>query len=193
MQWAQIIFRKVEAFCIQTHRCDRIVSNYGIGESYARIDAGLANDVGTDLAHATQAEVGTMEANGHFDVAVINRYGFIKLVDRTKDVVKSGGECISSVEPESHAADYAGARRAAVIAVPDPRWGERPLLIVEGDDDAVLTQNDVIDHLCPLVHKYWLPDRVAFATLSLGTTGKIDKLALRRLFAEQSSAEVLAD
>ena len=142
------------------------------------------------------AEVDAVDADGWFDtgdIAVIDGHGFIKLVDRAKDVVKSGGEWISSVELENHAMACAGVRRAAVIAVPHLRWGERPLLIVEGDEGTAPTQNDIIDYLRPLVPKYWLPDRVVFATVPLGPTGKIDKLALRRLFAEQSSAEVLAD
>lgn len=140
------------------------------------------------------AEVDTIHEGGWFDtgdIAVIDGHGFIKLVDRAKDVVKSGGEWISSVELENQAMGCPGVRRAAVIAIPDPRWGERPLLIVECDQKNAPSDEAILDHLRPLVPKYWLPERIVFASIPLGPTGKIDKLALRRLFAQPSQVEAV--
>jgi fatty-acyl-CoA synthase len=123
------------------------------------------------------------------DIAVIDGHGFIKLVDRAKDVVKSGGEWISSVELENHAMGCVGVRRAAVIAVPDARWGERPLLIVECDEGETPSDQVIREYLRPLVPRYWLPERIVFAAIPLGPTGKIDKLVLRRLFAQPLPVE----
>ncbi|QCI95203.1 long-chain fatty acid--CoA ligase [Novosphingobium sp. EMRT-2] len=142
------------------------------------------------------AEEDAVDAEGWFDtgdIAVIDGHGFIKLVDRAKDVVKSGGEWISSVELENHAMGCPGVRRAAVIAIPDPRWGERPLLIAECDEGDGPSDESILAHLRPLVPKYWLPERIVFASVPLGATGKIDKLALRRLFAQPLQIEAVND
>ncbi|WP_231639151.1 AMP-binding protein [Sphingomonas profundi] len=135
-----------------------------------------------------------LDGDGFFDtgdIAVIDPQGFIRLVDRAKDVVKSGGEWISSIDLENMAMSHPQVLRAAVIAVPDETWGERPLLVVETGDDRP-SPAGLIDHLTPLVPRWWLPERIAYAAIPLGATGKIDKVALRRLLASDAAPDLIA-
>src|SRR5437588_5679372 len=94
------------------------------------------------------------------DVAVVDEDGIIQLVDRTKDLVKSGGEWISSVELEGLIMSHPGVAEAAVIAVPHPRWGERPLACVVLREGAEVAPADIIEHLRGKVASWWLPDAV---------------------------------
>jgi acyl-CoA synthetase (AMP-forming)/AMP-acid ligase II len=113
------------------------------------------------------------------DIATIDRYGFVRITDRGKDVIKSGGEWISSIDIENAAAAYAGVKVAAVVGVHHPRWEERPILVIEAHDSAQLCEQTILDHLTPLIAKWWIPDKVIFAPIPLTATGKIDKKALR--------------
>jgi fatty-acyl-CoA synthase len=116
------------------------------------------------------------------DVAVVDEDGIIQLVDRTKDLVKSGGEWISSVELESLIMGYPKVLEACVIGIPDPKWDERPLAFVVAKPDYTgqITKEEIIDYLRPHVAKWWLPDDVAFVDVIPKTSvGKFDKKVLR--------------
>jgi acyl-CoA synthetase (AMP-forming)/AMP-acid ligase II len=117
------------------------------------------------------------------DVAKIDPDNTLHLVDRSKDVIKSGGEWISSQALEDAAASHQAVREAAVIAIPHPRWQERPLLIVVLVKP--VTEQELRAHLASLVPKWWLPEAVAFVEeLPHGPTGKLAKQELRRWLAE---------
>ena len=120
------------------------------------------------------------------DVATISPEGYVSITDRTKDVIKSGGEWISSIEVENAATGHAGVAESAVIGREHPKWGERPLLIVvRNADGADLTAGDMKAHLEGKIAKWWIPDDVQFVDqLRHGATGKINKMALRDQFAD---------
>jgi acyl-CoA synthetase (AMP-forming)/AMP-acid ligase II len=127
---------------------------------------------------AVQTGDGWMETG---DVAVIDPDNTLHIVDRAKDVIKSGGEWISSQALEEAACRHAGVQEAAVLAVPHPRWQERPLLIVVLRAGSTVTADELRDHLIPLVPKWWLPDDILFMPeFPHGPTGKIQKDALRK-------------
>ncbi|MDR3533558.1 MAG: AMP-binding protein [Rhodopila sp.] len=133
-----------------------------------------------------QPEVEAMTEDGWLqtgDVAKIDPDNTLHLVDRSKDVIKSGGEWISSQELETAAAAHPAVREAAVIAIPHPRWQERPLLIVA--TAGPVTEQELLAHLASLVPKWWLPDAVSFVEeLPHGATGKLAKQVLRQWLAE---------
>ena len=117
------------------------------------------------------------------DVAVVDRLGYVKLVDRTKDLVKSGGEWISSVELENEIMAHPKVAEAAVIAVPHEKWVERPLACVVVKDGEQLTADELIDFLAPRVAKWWLPDAVEFIDeVPKTSVGKFSKKTLRDKF-----------
>jgi fatty-acyl-CoA synthase len=114
------------------------------------------------------------------DVATIDADGYMQITDRSKDVIKSGGEWISSIDVENEAAGCPGIAEAAVIAVSHPKWDERPLLIAVKEPDAAVTKEDVIEHLAGSLAKWQLPDDVIFVDqLPHTATGKILKTKLR--------------
>jgi fatty-acyl-CoA synthase len=127
-------------------------------------------------------EVEAMTADGWLrtgDVAKIDPDNTLHLVDRSKDVIKSGGEWISSQALEDAAASHPAVREAAVIAMPHPRWQERPLLIVVAATP--VAEPELRTHLTSLVPKWWLPNAIAFVeALPHGPTGKLDKQELRQ-------------
>lgn len=117
------------------------------------------------------------------DVGVIDRDGFLKLTDRTKDLIKSGGEWISSIELENIAASHPDVAEAAAIAVPDAIWGERPLVIVVPREGRAPTPEAIRTFFEGKVAKYAVPDRVAITdALPHGATGKLLKTELRRIY-----------
>jgi len=119
------------------------------------------------------------------DVAVVFPSGRIKLVDRTKDLIKSGGEWISSVELENELMAHPCIAEAAVIGVPHPRWSERPLACVVVVPGATLTKDEVLAYLAPKVAKWQLPDDVVFIDAVPRTSvGKFSKKTLRDQFAD---------
>jgi fatty-acyl-CoA synthase len=118
------------------------------------------------------------------DVASIDQYGYIRLVDRTKDLVKSGGEWISSVEIENQIMAHPKIAEAAVIAVPHPKWAERPLACVVVKDGEELTREDVLEFLRGRLTKWQVPDDVVFIDeVPKTSVGKFSKKTLRDKFA----------
>ncbi|MEM9172059.1 MAG: 3-(methylthio)propionyl-CoA ligase [Pseudomonadota bacterium] len=119
------------------------------------------------------------------DVATIDADGFMAITDRTKDVIKSGGEWISSIDLENTAMGHPEVAEAAVIGVAHPKWTERPLMIVVVKEGATLTRDDVLQFLDGKIAKWWTPDDVVFVDeLPHTGTGKIRKTALREQFAD---------
>ena len=119
------------------------------------------------------------------DVAKIDQDGFMSLVDRTKDVIKSGGEWISSIDLENAAQGHEAVKECAVIAASHPKWAERPLLIVVLEAGHKVTGGEIKEFLVDKVAKWWLPDDVVFVDeIPHTATGKISKLTLRKLFAD---------
>jgi fatty-acyl-CoA synthase len=121
------------------------------------------------------------------DVASIDPDGYVQITDRTKDLIKSGGEWISSVDMESTIMGHPKVLEAAVIAVPHPQWVERPLACVvpKPEFKDSLTESEILDYLKPLVAKWWLPDEVRFIEAVPKTSvGKFDKKVLRERFKD---------
>jgi fatty-acyl-CoA synthase len=123
------------------------------------------------------------------DVAVVDDDGSLQLVDRTKDLVKSGGEWISSVELESLIMGHPKVLEACVVGVPHPRWSERPLACVVAKPDFVgqITKDEIIEYLRPQIAKWWLPDDVLFVdAIPKTSVGKFDKKVLRQQYEMHS-------
>jgi fatty-acyl-CoA synthase len=119
------------------------------------------------------------------DVAVVDGDGSLQLVDRTKDLVKSGGEWISSVEIESLIMGHPKVLEACVIGIPHPKWSERPLACVVPKPEFVgqISEEEIVEYLRPHVAKWWLPDKVAFIEAVPKTSvGKFDKKVLRKQY-----------
>lgn len=127
-------------------------------------------------------------ADGWFDtgdVATIDRRGYMAITDRTKDVIKSGGEWISSIEVENVATGYPGVAEAAVIGVPHPKWTERPLLVVVTEEGETISKQAILAWLEGKVAKWWIPDDVVFVDeIPHTATGKIKKIDLRKQFTD---------
>jgi len=128
-----------------------------------------------------------LDHEGYFDtgdVATIDDQGFMQITDRAKDVIKSGGEWISTIEIENIAAGHPKALLAAVIGVAHPKWDERPLLLVKLKEGQSATREEFLDYLQGKIAKWWTPDDVLFVDdIPLGATGKIDKKLIRQRMA----------
>jgi fatty-acyl-CoA synthase len=136
-----------------------------------------------------KAEGGSpLDAEGYFstgDVATIDPDGFLQLVDRAKDVIKSGGEWISSIDVENVAMGHPGVAEAAIIGVAHPKWQERPLLLIVKRPTVEITRESVLDYLSSRIAKWWLPDDVIFVNeLPHTATGKILKAKLREQYRD---------
>ena len=119
------------------------------------------------------------------DIATIDEYGYMHIVDRAKDLIKSGGEWISSVDLENAVIGHPQVALAAVIGIPHPKWEERPLLMVQPMADAALTKEMILEYLQDKVAKWWLPDEVMFVDeIPLTAAGKISKLTLRAKYKD---------
>jgi len=122
------------------------------------------------------------------DIAVVDAQGSIRIVDRAKDLVKSGGEWISSVDLELELAGHPSVLEAAVIGVPDEQWDERPLAYVVVKPGTHVTPDELRTFLSSRVPKWWLPDEIVFlAELPKTSVGKLDKKLLRQRFRERRS------
>jgi len=119
------------------------------------------------------------------DIAAVDQKAFVQITDRAKDVIKSGGEWISSVELENELMSHPDVIEAAVIAKPDERWAERPLCCVVLREQADTTAEQLVAHLQDRVAKWWLPDEFAFVSeIPKTSVGKFDKKVLRGRLAE---------
>ena len=128
------------------------------------------------------------DADGWFDtgdIGTIDPLGFMRITDRAKDVIKSGGEWISSIDLENIAVACPGVKIAAVVGVFHPKWEERPVLVIEPHDGAAVTAEEVLTFLDGKIIKWWTPDAVEIAPVPLTATGKIDKKVLRQRYADR--------
>jgi fatty-acyl-CoA synthase len=127
-----------------------------------------------------------LDSEGFFDtgdVGTIDRYGYLNITDRSKDVIKSGGEWISSIELENLAVGHPKVAEAAVIGVRHPKWDERPLLVVVRKAGQDLGKDELLAFMNGKIASWWLPDDVVFVTeIPHTATGKIQKTVLRRQF-----------
>ncbi len=134
-----------------------------------------------------------LDAQGFFDtgdVATLDPHGYMQITDRAKDVIKSGGEWISSIELENLAVGHPEVLEAAVIGVPHPKWDERPLLIVVRREGSRVSKAGLLAFMRGKVANWWLPDDVAFVDeIPHTATGKIQKRTLREKFAEHPAAD----
>ena len=171
----------------------------GIGAAMPLVELRLVSDTGAELPWDGEA-VGELQARGPHvasayykgepfaggwlstgDLATIDPDGTVQLVDRAKDLVKSGGEWISSAQLESAIAAHPSVREAAVIAVADERWGERPLALVAVTDD--VSADAIREFLRDRVAKWWVPERIEFVdAIPRTAVGKYDKRALRERY-----------
>jgi fatty-acyl-CoA synthase len=118
-------------------------------------------------------------------VGTIDADGYLQITDRSKDMIKSGGEWISSIELENIAVGHPGVSEAAVIGIRHPKWDERPLLIVVKRPGADLTREALLEFYNGKIAKWWLPDDVVFVDeLPHTATGKLSKLTLRERFKD---------
>jgi fatty-acyl-CoA synthase len=131
---------------------------------------------------------GVLDADGFFDtgdVGTLDRHGYLNITDRSKDVIKSGGEWISSIELENFAVGHPKVAEAAVIGIRHPKWDERPLLVIVLKDGQAATKDELLSFLDGKVAKWWIPDDVAFVReIPHTATGKILKTALRLQFKD---------
>lgn len=119
------------------------------------------------------------------DVAVLHPDGTMQITDRSKDVIKSGGEWISSIELENAAVGCPGVSEAAAIGIPHPKWDERPLLCVVRANGSAVTEGEIRDQLRKHVASWWMPDAIEFVDeLPHTATGKLSKLRLRERFKD---------
>jgi fatty-acyl-CoA synthase len=119
------------------------------------------------------------------DVTTIDPHGYMQITDRSKDIIKSGGEWISSIDIENFAVGHPAVAEAAVIGVQHPKWGERPLLIIVLKPGQAASKQDMLAFLQDKIAKWWLPDDVAFVEeIPHTATGKIQKTALRERFKD---------
>jgi acyl-CoA synthetase (AMP-forming)/AMP-acid ligase II len=128
-----------------------------------------------------------LDKDGYFDtgdVATIDPKGYMQITDRAKDVIKSGGEWISSIDIENFAVAHPAVAEAAVIGIVHPKWDERPLLIIVKKPGTEVGKQELLDFIAPKIAKWWMPDDVQFVDeLPHTATGKISKLELRKVFA----------
>ncbi|MCP9627406.1 fatty-acid--CoA ligase [Rhodopseudomonas palustris] len=144
------------------------VSGPAIAKAYYRVDKDILDDAGF-------FDTG--------DVATIDQDGYMRITDRSKDVIKSGGEWISSIDLENLAVGHPKVAEAAVIGVYHPKWDERPLLICQLKPDVSCTRDEILQYMDGKIAKWWMPDDIVFVDAIPHTaTGKILKTALRDQF-----------
>lgn len=175
------------------------------------VDLRLVDDAGAILPHDGQASGhlqvrGPWVASAYFkrdhepafqgdwfdtgDIATIDEDAYMQITDRSKDVIKSGGEWISSIDLENAAMSHPGVAAAAAIGINHPKWSERPLLLVVRAPGKELTAGELRAHLEQKLVKWWMPDAIEFIeALPLGATGKVLKRELRHRFADYQLPE----
>jgi fatty-acyl-CoA synthase len=136
------------------------------------------------------------EPDGWFDtgdVATIDKYGYMQITDRAKDVIKSGGEWISTIDLENLAVGHPKVAEAAAIGVHHPKWDERPLLVIVLKKGETATKEEILGFMQGKIAKWWMPDDVAFVDeIPHTATGKIQKLTLRQQFKDYRLPNVQA-
>jgi len=148
------------------------VAGPAVAKAYFRVDADILDDEGF-------FDTG--------DVATIDPHGYMRITDRSKDVIKSGGEWISSIDLENLAVGHPAVAEAAVIGVYHPKWDERPLLIIQLKPGQKVTREDILKFMDGKIAKWWMPDDVVFVEgIPHTATGKILKTALRDQFKTYS-------
>ncbi|MFL5320328.1 MAG: 3-(methylthio)propionyl-CoA ligase [Myxococcaceae bacterium] len=137
-------------------------------------------------------DVDELHQDGWFftgDIATIDADGYMQITDRSKDVIKSGGEWVSSIDLENAAMSHPSVAQAAAIGLPHPKWQERPLLCVVKATGKELTREELLRHLETKIIKWWMPDAIEFVdALPMGATGKILKRELREKFKDYKLA-----
>jgi fatty-acyl-CoA synthase len=147
------------------------------GELYVRGPTVVSEYYNDPAATREDFENGWLETG---DIVTVDEAGYIEIVDRATDVIKSGGEWISSIELENALMEHDDVVEAVVVAVPDERWQERPLACVVTTDDATVTADELRDFLNEAYPRWWLPDDVVFVDeIPKTATGKFDKKVLR--------------
>ena len=125
------------------------------------------------------------------DVATLDSDGYMQITDRTKDVIKSGGEWISSIEIENFAAGHPAIKEAAVIGIFHPKWDERPLLILVKNENSEVTEEEIFTFLKDKIASWWMPNAIEFIdALPHTATGKIQKLELREKFKDYKFEDI---
>jgi fatty-acyl-CoA synthase len=178
------------------------------GRAVCGVEARIVDDEGNPMPHDNEA-VGEVQVRGPWitgayyrghddakfddgwlhtgDVGRIDAHGYVTLTDRAKDVIKSGGEWISSVELENHLMGHPAVSEAAVVAVPDERWQERPLAVVVVNEGAEVCAAELREFLGERVVRWWLPERWAFIdAVPLTSVGKFDKKTIRARYADNA-------
>jgi len=129
-----------------------------------------------------------LDDDGFFDtgdVATMDCHGYMQITDRSKDVIKSGGEWISSIDLENLAVGHPKVAEAAVIGVHHPRWDERPLLVIVLKKEQQASKDEILAFMQGKIAKWWIPDDVAFVEeIPHTATGKIQKTVLRERFKD---------
>lgn len=160
-----------------------------VGDLYVR-----GNFVVSEYFENAEATASAFDEDGWFgtgDVAMIDPQGFLTIQDRAKDLIKSGGEWISSIDLENIVQGLPNVAMCAVIALPHPKWDERPFLVVVPAGEEKPTLAEIHEELLKHVAKWQLPDDMVFVeTLPMTATGKVSKLTLRRQFAEHKLPDV---
>ncbi len=160
------------------------------GELFVR-----GNTISSGYFHNDAANAEAFDAEGWFgtgDVASIDEHGFLTITDRAKDLIKSGGEWISSLDLENVVMAHPKVANCAVIAVPHPKWDERPLLIVVPGPNGRPEISELMEMLLEHFARWQLPDEVVFVDdLPLTATGKVSKLTLRKKHAAQELPEAI--
>ncbi len=174
----------------------RIVDDAGAELPRDGVAYGHLQARGPCIAGAYLKQEASLTADGWLqtgDVARLFPDGTLEIVDRSKDVIKSGGEWISSATVENAAMGHPAVAQAAVIGIAHPRWQERPLLVVVRRPRTEVTGQELLDFLRPQMASWWLPDHVAFVdALPMTATGKIHKVSLRELFKDFDPASATA-
>ncbi len=184
---------------------DEMLYRSKTGRAVPGVELRIVDDAGEEVPHDAEA-VGEIEVRGPWitasyyhaeapekfhdgwlrtgDVGNIDALGFVQITDRSKDVIKSGGEWISSVELETLLVGHPAVADAAVVGVPDERWAERPLATVVLKPGASASPEELRDYLAPMVARWWLPERWAFVEeLPKTSVGKLDKKLIRSDYA----------
>ena len=178
----------VELKIVDEHGVSQPHDGEAVGELYVR-----GNNVISGYYNNEEATSDAMDADGWFgtgDIASITADGYLMIQDRAKDLIKSGGEWISSIDLENVVMGHPDVASCAVIAIPHPKWDERPILVVVPNGDARVSKAEIDELLLQHVARWQLPDAIEFVdALPLTATGKVSKLNLRRQFADYKLPE----